>query len=83
MKIDYKGKKNSTSSIQTLMDLLNISNDLQLWKYMGMRVEIDPTIDYTNENVLVRWLDIKEGFNDKIIVNSLKEFNTYFKPVHL
>lgn len=82
MKIDYKGIKNSKSTIQTLLDLLNKSNNLQLWKCMGM-MEIYPTIDYTHENVLVRWLDIKEGFNDKIIVNSLKEFNTYPKPVHI
>ena len=44
---------------------------------MGMKVELDPTVDFTNQNLLVRWLDLDEGFNDKIIVYSLKEFQTY------
>jgi len=55
---------------------------MQLWEYMGLKVEIDPTIDFNSENILVRWLDIEEGFNDKIIVNSLNEFNAIFKPVN-
>ena len=81
MKLDFKGIERNTTKIQTLIDLLQTSNS-QLWEYMGLNVEIDPTIDYNNKNVLVRWLDIEEGFNDKIIVYSLYEFQNLFKPLN-
>jgi hypothetical protein len=82
MKLDFKGTKRNTTKIQNLINLLKTS-DTQLWEYMGLNIEIDPTIDYNNENILVRWLDIEEGFNDKIIVYSLLEFQSLFKPVNL
>ena len=81
MKIDFKGTKRNSTKIQNLVDLLNSAN-IQLWEYMGLKVEIDPTIDFDNENVLVRWVDIEEGFNDKIIVYSLDEFENLFKPLN-
>ena len=81
MKLDFKGTGRNTTKIQTLIDLFQ-TNDTQLWEYMGLNVEIDPTIDYNNENVLVRWQDIDEGFNDKIIVYSLYEFQNSFKPLN-
>jgi len=82
MKLDFKGIERTNSKIQSLIDLLKNVIDSQLWEYMGLKVEIDPTIDYNSENILIRWLDIEEGFNDKIVVNSLKEFNNYFKPIN-
>lgn len=82
MKLDYKGSERSDTKIQGLIDILKSAKDMQLWEYMGLKVEIDPTIDYNSENILVRWLDIEEAFNDKIIVNSLNEFNVFFKPVN-
>ena len=82
MKFDYKGNVDISNNINDFIAVLTNVSEHQLWLYMGLTVEIDPTVDYTNENVLVRWLDIKEGFNDKIIVNSLKEFYSYFKPVN-
>ena len=42
-----------------------------------MKVELDPTVDFNSQNILIRWEDLEEGFNDKIIVYSLKEF----KPI--
>lgn len=81
MKLDFKGTKRNTTKIQSLIDLLQSSTS-QLWEYMGLKVEIDPTIDYDIENVLVRWLDVDEGFNDKIIVYSLDEFQNLFKPLN-
>lgn len=82
MIVEYKGSKIESTKIQELINLLNGVTDSQLWNYMGLKVEIDPTVDYNNENVLVRWFDIKEGFNDKIIVNSLREFNSHFNPIN-
>jgi hypothetical protein len=82
MKLDFKGTERNTTKIQSLIDLLQTS-DSHLWNYMGFKVEIDPTIDYSNENILVRWLDTDEGFNDKIIVYSLLEFQSLFKPLNL
>jgi len=82
MKLDYKGSERSDTKIQGLIDILKSAKDMQLWEHVGLKVEIDPTIDYNSENILVRWLDIEEAFNDKIIVNSLNEFNVFFKPVN-
>ena len=82
MKLDFKGSERSDTKIQGLIDILKSAKDMQLWEHVGLKVEIDPTIDYNSENILVRWLDIEEAFNDKIIVNSLNEFNVFFKPVN-
>jgi hypothetical protein len=81
MKLDFKGKERNNTKIHNLIDLLQTS-DIQIWNYMGLNVEIDTTIDYCKENILVRWLDIAEGFNDKIIVYSLYEFQNLFKPLN-
>ena len=81
MKLDFKGKERNNTKINNLIDLLQTS-DTQIWNYMGLKVEIDPTIDYGNENILIRWLDKAEGFNDKIIVYSLYEFQNLFKPLN-
>jgi hypothetical protein len=81
MKLGFKGTKRRITKIKTLVDLLQ-STDIQLWEYVGLKVEIDPTIDFDNENALVRWLDVDEGFNDKIIVYSLDEFQNLFKPLN-
>lgn len=78
MKLDTRGTKRSRGSIDTLAKYLENINDLQLWDYMGLTVEIDPTVDYDAQNVLVRWTDIHEGFNDRLIVYSLKEFEEHF-----
>jgi len=81
MKLDFKGKERNNTKIHNLIDLLQTSDTL-IWNYMGLNVEIDPTIDYGNENILIRWLDKAEGFNDKIIVYSLYEFQNLFKPLN-
>jgi hypothetical protein len=81
MKFDYKGNVDKSTSINDFVTVLINVSDYKLWQYMGLTVEIDTTVDFVNENVLVRWFDINEGFNDKIIVNSLIEFNNNFKPI--
>lgn len=78
MKIDQHGTRQSIGNINTLVDYLENSSDFQKWNYMGLTVEIDPTVDFNNQNILVRWLDLNEGFNDRLIVNSLIEFNSHF-----
>ena len=82
MNFDSKGLPQKNSKISNLIDYIIGVKDNQLWEYMGLKVEIDPTVDYGDETILVRWTDIEQGFNDKIIVNSLKEFNQYFKPIN-
>jgi len=76
MKVEYKYNQIPTGKIQKLVEFLE--NSPYLWKYMGMVVELDPTVDFNSQNVLIRWIDIEEGFNDKIIVNSLIEFKKLF-----
>ena len=81
MKFDYKGTQRVQTKIESLIALFENTNSFQKWIYMGLEVEIDPTIDYNNENALIRWTSIEEGFNDKIIVSSLLEFQSLFKLV--
>lgn len=81
MKFDYKGRFRNKTKINSLITLFENTNSLQIWSYMGLKVEIDPTIDYNNENALIRWTSIEENFNDKIIVSSLLEFQSLFKPI--
>jgi len=80
MTFDFKGSPKQTASIEDFIQLLQTISDDQLWEYEGLAVTIDPTVDYNHQNILVRWLDIDEGFNDKIILSSLHEFKTLFKP---
>lgn len=82
MKLQHKGIERNNTKIESLINLLKNATDEQIWEYMGLKVELDPTIDFGSENILVRWLNIEEGFNDKIIVNSLNEFNSFFKPLN-
>lgn len=83
MKFDIRGTRKSIGRINTLADFLLKTDDLQKWDYMGLVVEIDPTIDYKSKNVLVRWTDVNEGFNDKLIVNSKNEFDKLFTKIYL
>lgn len=79
MKFDIKGIENPKSKIHDFANYLRaISN--RWWAHNGLVVEIDPTVDYGDENILVRWFDIIEGFNDKVIYHNLAEFNNDFKP---
>jgi hypothetical protein len=79
MKIEIKNANFKSNSISTLVDYFHNLNTTPNWKYKGLIVELDPTIDLKGNNALIRWTDINENFNDKIIVNSLEEFKTYFK----
>jgi hypothetical protein len=83
MKFDFKGNPNLQTGITDFIQYLKAVEVNQKWLYHGLSVTIDPTVDYSNENVLVRWLDENEGFNDKIILSSLHEFKTLFKPKQL
>lgn len=78
MRYDFKGKKNSRRRIKSFVDFLDFAKDNSLWLYNGLKVEIDPTVDFNNENVLIRWVDINEGFNDKLIYTTLTEFKKDF-----
>ena len=80
MKLDFKGIKNANYQLQDLEIYLNNFESEDHFLYKGLVVEIDPTIDLSNSNILVRWTDVSEGFNDKIIIYSLEEFNANFKP---
>lgn len=79
MEFDHKGIKTADNKINDFVDFLKSVKDDSLWDYMGLTVEIVPTVDYGDSNVLIRWYDIVEGFNDKIIYYSLAKFKKDFK----
>lgn len=80
MTYDFYGKRSTNGSINALVDYLT-EQEHTGWEYYGMSVELDPTVDFNNQNVLIRWLDLEEGFNDRIIVNSLDEFKQHFQKI--
>ena len=82
MKVQIKNSSYSPKEIKPLFNFLESISHASLWDFNGLSVEIDPCFDFKNNDVLVRWTDIEEGFNDKIIVNSLDEFNSNFKLIN-
>ncbi len=82
MIIEYKGSIKYKGNINSLVRYLEQKSDEQKWEYSGLIVELDPTVDFTNQNMLVRWLDVNEGLNYKIIVNSIDEFKVNFKEIY-
>lgn len=82
MKFDTKGLEDKKSKIHDFASHLRAISNSSLWAYRGLIVEIDPTVDYGDENVLIRWTSIAEGFNDKIIYHNLAAFNNDFKRLN-
>lgn len=80
--VEIKNPTFEPTTIRPLFEYLDSLGESPLWEYFSMKVELDPTIDFESNNALIRWLDLEEGFNDKIIVNSLAEFETHFKLIH-
>jgi len=82
MKIEIKNSKSKPSAIKPLFDYFLSLDETPQWEYYGLRVEIDPTIDFKGNDALIRWTNLNEGFNDKLIVNSLDEFKSQFTLVN-
>lgn len=78
MKFDSKGSYTEAGLMSKMVNFLTNIPEKSKWDYMGLKVEIDPTLDFLSQNTLVRWTDIEEGFNDKVIINSIEEFNSLF-----
>lgn len=81
MKFDYKGNPEKNSNINDFVEYIENADNNQTWEYCGLQVKLDITFDFNDENALVRWHEKKEGFNDKIILNSLNDFLSNFKPL--
>lgn len=79
MKFDFKGIEHSENKIPDFVRYIQAIAESSLWIYKGLTVELDPTVDYSNNNVLIRWKDIEEGFNDKAIYHKLAEFKKDFQ----
>jgi len=82
MEVEVKNSKFKPKAIKPLFDYFQSVDGNATWVYKGLIVELDPTFDFQNNDALIRWTDINEGFNDKFIVYSLKEFNSHFKLVN-
>lgn len=79
MKVEIKNSDLKAASIYSLLDYFESLGETPVWEYMGLKVEIDPTIDFKGNDALIRWTDIEEGFNDKLLVNSILEFQSNFR----
>lgn len=82
MKVELKNSNHKPNTIKPLIEYFHSLNQLPVWEFKGLIVELDPTIDCKANDALIRWTDINEGFNDKIIINSLNEFKLNFKLVN-
>jgi hypothetical protein len=65
MKVEIKNSAIEPASIHSLLEYFESLGDSPKWDYNGLKVELDP--------------DIEEGFNDKLLVNSLEEFKSNFR----
>lgn len=79
MNVEIKNQNYTPIEVVELFNFLENIEEGTLWDYHGLSVEIDPIFDFKGDNVLVRWVDVIEGFNDKIIVSSIDEFNQNFQ----
>ncbi len=82
MKIQIKNASFIPNRIKPLVNYFETINHDSYWNFMGFKVELDPIIDFEANDALIRWFDVEEGFNDKLIVNSLEEFKSLFKLIH-
>jgi hypothetical protein len=82
MKVRIKNPVFTPKEIPPLFKFLSSFCANPIWEHYGLRVEIDPTIDFKGNDALIRWTDIDEGFNDKLIVNSLEEFQSNFRLIN-
>jgi len=80
--LEIKNSIHKPTLIKSLYEYLISTNETPLWDFNGLIVELDPTFDFKGDDALIRWTDINEGYNDKIIVNSLKEFKKIFKLIN-
>jgi hypothetical protein len=79
MKVEIKNSDTKPASIHSLLEYFESLGDIPTWEHNGLKVELDPTIDFKGNDALIRWIDINEGFNDKLIVSSLEEFQSKFR----
>lgn len=82
MKIEQKNSSHTPQAIKPLIEYFDSLIELPVFEFQGLTVELDPTIDCKGNDALIRWTDIQEGFNGKLIVNSLEEFKKEFKLLH-
>ncbi len=79
MTFDSFGTRNDNPLFNEFVDFIE-NESHENWRYQGMNVELDPTVDFNNENIKIRWFELNEGFNDKVILKTKKEFlNTFTK----
>lgn len=82
MKVEIKNPQAIPFKVKPLYEYFKKAKPNSKWEFNGLNVELDPTFDFKEDDVLIRWLDINEGFNDKLIINSLKEFQSIFKEIN-
>lgn len=75
MTFDVRGKKTESSNpiFKEFVDFIK-TQDFNGWQYMGMDVELDPTVCFADESVLVRWTDFENDFNDRLILKTKEQF---------
>jgi hypothetical protein len=82
MKVEIKNPDVKPVSIDSLLEYFESFGGNPIWEHNGLKVELDPTIDFKGNNALIRWTDIDEGFNDKVLVNSLEDFQAKFRLIN-
>lgn len=81
MTIQYKGVRENSSILNEFENYLELLPNNIRFEYLGMEVEIVPYLSFTSKDVLIFWQELEEGFNDKIIFNTLEEFLNEFKII--
>lgn len=81
MTIQYKGVRENNSILNEFENYLKLLPNNTRFEYLGMEVEIVPYLSFTSKDVLFFWQELEEGFNDKIIFNTLEKFLNEFKII--
>ena len=81
MTFDYFGERKNSFPFNDFVDFISQQSHVG-WEFSGMEVELDPTVDFKNETIKVRWLDLNEGFNDMVILKDKNEFLTTFRKLN-
>jgi hypothetical protein len=82
MKIQIKNESHKPNQMMALQEYFESVTNGKNWEYLGLVVELDPVLDFKGDDALIRWTDIHEGFNDKLIVNSIEEFQEHFHLIN-
>lgn len=79
MNLKFLGQKKENSKIDEIINFLSYLKDDQVFIYKGLLVNLIATVDYDKENILLKIIELQEGFEIKEIYYCFDEFRKDFR----